>query len=104
MIIMASDGRQWLSMQVSIDGHTAEGIASLVDMSADEISSILQGDTGASAAPGQSVDLVKLVEETCQQVANAMHKSQGTKSPYRTMLIIHLKHRFAIMSSSGEIN
>ncbi|KAK9806533.1 hypothetical protein WJX73_008172 [Symbiochloris irregularis] len=65
-----------LPPQVSINGHTAEGIASLVDLSPDEISSILQDGAGSStkAAP---TDMVKLIEETCHQVANAMHPAQG---------------------------
>lgn len=77
-------------LQVCINGQSAEGIASLVDMSADEVSDILAGGAGKSSSSSWASmpvsSMLELVENTCRQAASMLAGSSGTTSeewPYR---------------------
>ena len=57
-------------MQVCFEGATAEGIADLVDMSAEEVSELLRGEASIRALPGGK--LLQAVERTCSSLSASL--------------------------------
>lgn len=61
-------------LQVCYGGETPEGIANLVDMSADEVNDILRGNERIQAA--QTCNVIQATEETCRQLQAALQPGQ----------------------------
>ena len=59
-----------VALQVCYKGATPEGIAEMVDMSADEVNDILRGDEGVRALPAGS--MMQAIEDTCSRLRAAL--------------------------------
>ena len=66
-------------MQVCYKGETPEGIADMVDMSADEVNDLLRGNDSIQAAPACNV--MQAVDDTCGQLRLALETGAHDDCP-----------------------